>query len=186
MALFFEKERDLCSVDPQFVKGSVAVIDCIREKIPKFLVEVVVGTHSSGGEIQAAECLFEELPIFFVGNGPPYLSADFIELPFPDVEDTHEFLFEHFELSELVEPFLASQVVGAFELDSLFHEFVDFLVEEGDLNDLAALFDVPGGAAGANQDIFILEALGAAADHVGFLIMFDAQLGAENLHLFAL
>ena len=186
LALFFEEEGDFSSVDPQFVEGSVAVIDCIREEIPKFLVEVVVGTHSSGGQIQAAESLFEKLPVFFVGNGPPYLSADFIELPFPDVEDTHEFLFEDFELSELIEPFLTSQVIGALEFDSLFHEFMNFLVEEGDLNDLAALFDVPGGAAGANKDIFILEALGAAADHVGFLIMFDAQLGAENLHLFAL
>lgn len=168
------------------MEGPVAVIDCIREKVPKFLVEVVVGTHSSGGQIEAAESLFEKLPVFFVRNSPPYLSANFVELPFPNVEDTHEFLFEDFELSELVEPFLTSQVVCSLEFDSLFHEFVNFLVEEGDLNDLTALFDVPGGAAGANENIFVLEALGATADHVCFLIMFYAQLGAENLHLFAL
>ena len=60
------------------MKCSVAVINGFCQDISKFLVEVVIGTDGSGREMEAAKGFFKELPISFVGNGPPYLSADVV------------------------------------------------------------------------------------------------------------
>ena len=95
-------------------------------------------------------------------------------MPLPNVEDTHEFLFEDLELSELVEPFFTSYMVGGFKVNSFLHELVHFVIEERYFNDLTALFDMSGGTTGTDQDIFVFETLRTAADHMCFLIMFEA------------
>ena len=155
------------------MKGTVAVVDGVSEEVPELLVEVVVGTDGPYREIHAAEGLLEELLVLFVGDSPPDLPTDFVELALSDVEDTHEFLLEDLELAELVEPLLASHVVGGLEIDPLLHEFVHFVIEQRYVDDLTAPLDMPGGAAGADQDVLVLEALGTAADHVCLLVMLE-------------
>jgi len=107
-------------------------------------------------------------------------------MPFSAVQNTHEFLFEHFELPELVKPIFAGLVGGGLELNPLLHEFVNLLVEEGDLDDLAVPGEVFGGAAGTDEDVLFLEAFQTGADLVRLHVVLAAEFASQYLHSFAL
>lgn len=92
-----------------------------------------------------------------------------------DVENRHEFLFEDFELSELIEPLLDSSLIGSLELHTFLHELMDFFVEKSNLNHITTPCIVFFRAAWTDQDILFLETLLTRAYLVSLKIMFRAE-----------
>ena len=180
--LSFEHARHLVPTESQLVNRPGALVETFRHHVVEFFVQFKIGVESAGGQVQVAVMLLEELLIFFVGDCPSDLPADIVESPFLGVENGEDFFLEHLELAQLVQPLVASLLETEFKLDSLLHEFVHFLVEEGEVYQLALACEVAAGAVGADEHVLFAEALLTGADATGLQVMPLALGSREGFH----
>lgn len=66
--------------------------------MPEFAIQFQIWVNTFHGEVYIAKMTFKELLVFLVRNISSYLFAKIVQQPFANVESSHNFLFEGFEL----------------------------------------------------------------------------------------